>query len=298
MKWLFRHLFRCGSGGLALAMAGWVARAHGPLHEQIQLFSERLAKSPEDGEALSQRAELYRAHGLYAEARADTDALERILPGNLTNRLRRGLIDLGARETNSAVENLALWQRARPDDLSGNYALAQALVLAARPGEAVPYFHRVIAGAAREGAADFSQSGARPELYLERAHAQQAARISEAEILAGIDAGIARLGPLPVLERFAAELEMKRGNPDAAVERIEAIAARAERKERWLFQQGELLLRAGRTNDARQKFVAAGDALARLPDKLQRAWVATELRQQIDARLAGATTNLPASSRP
>lgn len=298
MRWVFRRFIRRWSGGLAAALAGWAAWAHGPLHEQIQLLSERLAKFPEDAEALSQRAELYRAHGLFPEALADTDALERILPGNITNRLRRGLIDLGARETNSAVENLQHWNRARPDDLSGNYALAQALMLAARPAEAVPHYHRVIAGATREGAADFSQSGARPELYLERAQAQQAARVSVAEILAGIDAGIARLGPLPVLERFAAELEMERGNPDAAVERIAAIAARAERKERWLFQQGELFLRAGRTNEARRKFVAARDALAQLPDKLQRAWMATELRQQIDARLAGAATNLPASNRP
>jgi len=298
MHWVSRRFVRRCSAGLAVALAVWAAWAHGPLHEQIQMLSERLAKAPDDGEALSQRAELYRAHGLFPEARADADALERIWPGNITNRLRRGLIDLGARETNSAVENLSLWNRDRPDDLSGNYSLAQALMLAGRPMEAVPHYHRVITGAAREAGADFSSSGARPELYLERAQAQQAARVPVAEILVGIDAGVARLGPLPVLERFAAELEMERGNPDAAVERIAAIAARAERKERWLFQQGELLLRAGRTNAAREKFVAARDALARLPDRLQRAWMATELRQQIDTRLAGAVTNLPASVRP
>lgn len=298
MQWVLRRFVRHCSGGLAAALAVWAASAHGPLHEQIQLLSERLAKVPEDGEALSQRAELYRAHGLFREARADADALERILPGNITNRLRRGLIDLVARETNSAVENLSLWNRDRPDDLSGNYSLAQALMLAGRPMEAVPHYHQVIAGAAREAGADFSSRGARPELYLERAQAQHAARVPVAEILVGIDAGVARLGPLPVLERFAAELEMERGNPDAAVERIAAIAARAERKERWLFQQGELLLRAGRTNAAREKFVAARDALTRLPDRLQRAWMATELRQQIDIRLAGAVKNLPASFGP
>jgi tetratricopeptide (TPR) repeat protein len=295
---LSRRFVRRCSRGLAVALVGGAAWAHGPLHEQIQLLSERLAKSPDDGEFLSQRAELYRAHGLFPEARADTDALERILPGNITNRLRQGLIDLGARETNSAVENLKLWNRARPDDLSGNYALAQALSLAGCPGQAVPHYHRVIAGAAQEGTADSSQNGARPELYLERAKAQLAARVPVVEILAGVDAGITRLGPLPVLERFAAELEMERGNPDAAVDRIGAIAARADRRERWLFQQGELLLRAGRTNAAREKFVAARDALAQLPEKLQRAWVATELRRQIDTRLAGAATTLSSPTHP
>lgn len=283
---------------MVAAWVGWAALAHGPLHEQIQLLSERLGKSPADGEALSQRAELYRAHGLLAEARADAEALERLFPGNLTNRLRCGLIDLAARETNAAVANLLFWNRARPDDLSGNYTLAQAYVLAGRPAEAVPHYSRVIAGAALEGRSDFSQSGARPELFLERAKAQQSAGTSVVEILAGLDVGIARFGPLPVLQRFAAELELERGEADAAVNRIAAIAARAERQERWLFQQGELFLRAGRTNEAREKFLAARSALERLPEKLQRAWIATELRQQIDARLAGSATNLPASHRP
>lgn len=276
----------------------WAAVAHGPLHEQIQLLSERLGKSPADGEALSQRAELYRAHGLFPEARADAGSLERIQPGNPTNRLRCGLIDLAARETNAAVANLLLWHHARPDDLSGNYALAQAYMLAGRPAAAVPHYSRVIAGTAAEGAADFSQSGVRPELFLERARAQRGAGTSVTEILAGIDVGIARFGPLPVLQRFAAELELERGEVDAAVNRIAAIAARAERQERWLFQQGELFLRAGRTNEARGKFLAARSALERLPEKLRRAWIATELRQQIDTRLAGTATNLPASHRP
>ena len=115
------------------------------------------------------------------------------------------------------------------------------------------------------------------------------------EILAGIDAGVTRFGPLPVLQRFAADLELERGDADAAVNRIAAIAERAERKERWLFQQGELFLRAGRTNEARIKYSEARDALGRLPEKLQRAWIATELRQQIEARLAGVASNLPAS---
>lgn len=282
-------------GGAGLALAGLVALAHGPLHEQIQLLSERLALAPRDPAALAQRSELYRAHGLFVEARTDLDELERIEPGNLTNRLRRGLIDLGARATNSAVENLTRWQSAHPEDLSGNYALAQAYILAGRPGEAVPHYSRVIDGAGKESAADFSQSGARPELYLERAKAQRAAGVPATEILAGIDAGVTRFGPLPVLQRFAADLELERGDADAAVNRIAAIAARAERKERWLFQQGELFLRAGRTNEARIKYSEARDALGRLPEKLQRAWIATELRQQIEARLAGVASNLPAS---
>jgi hypothetical protein len=128
--------------------------------------------------------------------------------------------------------------------------------------------------------------GVRPELFLDRAKAQVAAGLAVTNTLAGLDDAVTRLGPLPVLQRFAAELEMKRGDVQTAVARLGTIAERAERKERWWFQQGELFLQGGHTNEARAKFIAARDALDRLPEKLQRAWLATELRQQIDSKLA------------
>lgn len=274
-------------GGVAVLLLGLMAWAHGPLHEQILLLDAELAQRPGAPDLLARRAELYRAHGLFTEARLDLTALEKLQPDNLTNRLRRGLLELAAHETNAAVEQLASWVRHRPDSLEGHYGLAHAFVLAGRPGDAVPHFDRVIRLAGQESAGEaVQQLGVRPELFLDRAKAQVSAGLSVTNTLAGLDDAVARLGPLPVLQRFAAELEMKRGDVGAAVARLGTIAERAERKERWWFQQGELYLQAGRTNEARAKFIAARDALDRLPEKLRRAWLATELRQQIDSKLA------------
>ncbi len=273
-----RRLNRCCLLALAclLAVPGL---GHGLLHERIEVLTGLLEREPRNAGALAERAELFQAHGLFTEAGADLELLESVQPGNVTNRLRRGLLALAAKETNAAVSELTAWSQTRPDDAAGHYGLARALILAGRPAEAVPHFSRVInLGPAAE---------ARPELFLERARAQVAAGMPVPETLGGLDEGVARLGPLPVLQRFAADLELERGDADAAVARIEAIAARSERKERWWFQEGELYLRAGRTNEARAKFVAARDALDRLPDRLRRAWVATELRQQVESRLAG-----------
>jgi predicted Zn-dependent protease len=274
-------------GGIGLALLGGWTWAHGPLHEQILQLDAELAQRPDAPDLLARRAELYRAHGLFSEARLDLTALEKLQPDNLTNRLRRGLLELAARETNSAVEQLSAWVQRRPASLEGHYGLAHAFVLAGRPGEAVPHFNRVIDLTAQEPAEEaVRQLGVRPELFLDRAKAQVAAGLAVTNTLAGLDDAVARLGPLPVLQRFAAELEMKRGDVGAAVTRLGTIAERAERKERWWFQQGELFLQGGRTNEARAKFIAARDALDRLPEKLQRAWLATELRQQIDSKLA------------
>ncbi len=262
-----------GFGLLAWTLTAW---AHGPLHEQILLATDELAKKPNDPELLGQRAEMFRAHGLFSEAREDLGALEKVRPGDVTNRLRRGWLELAAKETNAAIQNLEAWSKARPDSVEGHFGLAQAYALAGRPAAAVPHFSRVLK----------DSDEPRPELFLDRAKAQVAAGFPPADTLAGLDEGISRLGPLPILQKFAADLEMKRGEVTAAVARIEAIAARSERKERWLFLQGELFRQAGRTNDAQDRFVAARRSLDLLPDKLQRSFVATELRQQIDARLA------------
>lgn len=276
------RLLRCLSGWALLggSVAAW---AHGPLHEQILLVTEELAQQPNNPELLGQRAELFRAHGLFSEARQDLDTLDRLEPGNLTNRLRRGWVELAARETNAAIQNLEAWFKVRPDSLEGHFGLAQAYVLAGRPADAVPHFSRVLK----------QSDEPRPELFLERAKAQVAAGLPLTNALAGLDEGIARLGPLPILQKFAADLEMKRQDVEAAVARIGSIAARSERKERWLFLQGDLFRQAGRTQEAHDRFLAARRALESLPDKLQRSFVATELRQQIDARLAESAATSP-----
>jgi predicted Zn-dependent protease len=263
-------------GWLALLLWTWVAGAHGPWHEQILLVTEKLAQKPRDPELLAQRAELFLAHGFVDESRQDLVALETLQPGNLTNQLRRGWLELKARKTNAAIEQLTAWVKARPENLEGHFGLAQAYLLAGQPGAAETHLSRVLA----------LSDEPRPELFLERAQAQVAAGLALTNTLAGLDEGIARLGPLPLLQKFAADLEMKRGEVAAAVARIQTIAARSERQERWLFLQGELFRQAGRTNDACGRYLAARSAWQALPDKLRRSYVATELRQQIDARLA------------
>jgi hypothetical protein len=153
---------------------------------------------------------------------------------------------------------------------------AKACLLGDRPAEAAAQLTHAIRLDAEP----------RPEWFHERAKAQLAAGQPATNVLAGLDEGIQRYGPLPALQLLAVEVEMRRGATEAALGRIDALAARAERKERWLFRRGDLLLQAGRTNEARKEFLGARAALDALPDKLRRAWVATELRQQVDAKLA------------
>ncbi len=274
--------------GLSLIPATLPGRAHGPLHEEIARLSVELEKTPDDPTLLVHRGELFRIHELYSDALIDWQRVAVLRPDDVTNDLRLGLIALGQRDTNTAVLRLSRFTSVCPASLPGQLATAESCRLAGTPGEAVRHWTAAIR----------LSEEPRPEWFLERARDGQAAQAAETDVLAGLDEGIERYGPLPALQLLAVDLEVKRGRIDAALARLAAIAERAERKERWLFRRGEVLLAAGRTNEARQEFTAAREALDRLPDKLRRAWVATELRQQIDARLIDLRSATPSIPSP
>lgn len=252
------------------------ALAHGPLHERIQQLTAALEQSPSDAALLEERGELFRLHGLFSEARLDWSKVATLRPDDVTNHLRLGLVALGMGETNDAINRLEQFVSARPSSITGQLTLAEALVAAGRPADAVPHWTSAIR----------LTEEPRPEWFLDRARAARSGGIDVDLVLAGLDDGIDRHGPLPALQLLAVELETGRGNTDAALRRIAAIADRAERKERWLLRRGDILLAAGRTNEARMEFQAARKALDQLPDKVRRGWAATELRQQIDTRLS------------
>ena len=133
---------------------------------------------------------------------------------------------------------------------------ADALLLCAR-------LH-VDLGDARPAVSDFDAALARsvapaPETYLARARAQLAiGNGRETAALRGVEEGIARLGGAVPLQLRAVELERALGRFDDALLRLRGLAALSERQESWLAREGDLLLAAGRTGEARRALVPGG----------------------------------------
>ena len=264
---------------LGMALTLTAAQAHGPLHEEISRLTLELRQQPDDPARLARRGELLQLHGLPDQALADFEQLARLRPKDITNDFRLGQARLELGQTNDAVVLLTRFATHRPASVTGHLILARALVRAGQPMEASQHFARVIALSPEP----------LPDWFLEQFRALRSADVPVADQAACLNAGIGQLGPLPVLVLPAVDLEVRRGNIDRALALLDALAARAERKERWLSRRGDVLLEAGRTQEARAEFVAARRALDSLPDRLQRAWTATELRQQLDAKLAALT---------
>ena len=112
--------------------------------------------------------------------------------------------------------------------------------------------------------------------------------------LRGLDEGVKRLGPLVTLQLYAMDLALARQNFDDALRRLETISAQSARKEKWLARRGEILIRAGRRDEAKQAYAAALLAIGALPPRLQQTPAMLNLKKQVNDSFAA----VAASSKP
>ncbi len=244
---------------LALALASFAfpatGLAHQPVDDRLRDLERRLAVAPCSPSLHLARAEEERARHNWEAAFAAYDQAARCDPGLGAVALARGLAFLDANRPREAEQELGGFLRRHPDHSAALLARARALARLGQGREAAESFQRAIETASQP----------RPEHYLE--HAMALADVGEdAEALRTLDAGSARLGPLPVLDEAAIDLAVKHGRFDEALSRLRRLAERTPHPEAWLAREGEVSLLAGRPEDARQAFEAA---LARLAERPQ-----------------------------
>ena len=244
-------------------------RAHDDLHEQIVLVTAKIKRDPKNASLYLQRGELHRLRRDWRRAAADYDRAERLQPSLTTVDLARGKMFFESRRPLEARRMLDRFLSRQPDDVDGLVTRARVLAAIGARVEAVRDF---------TGALTLDKNPD-PALYLERAQVLAVDEQHE-EMLRGLDEGIKRLGPVVTLELAAIDLEIRRKNFDAALTRLDLIAAQSERKEIWLVRRGEILRSAGRIDEARESFKAALLAIEALsPDRRQsRAITELELR--------------------
>jgi len=275
---------------LLLALLVAPAHAHGPFHERIAAANDRVARQPGNPDALIARGELYRQHGDHDAAMADFAEAARVAPANDTVDLLRARTLVDAGRSHQALSYLDRYLARHPTS-------AAAFVERARAHEAV---------VARQAAANDWQRAldlmpaATPDDYLRRMRAQLAAGRREAA-LGGLDEGMARLGPIVSLQLPAIDLELEARRWDQALQRLDRLAAQAARKETYHQRRGEILLKAGRREEARRAFRAGLEAIAALPAGQRATPAMTELEAGLRRQLGLSRASRPAageSSRP
>ena len=265
--------------------APWSGRAHGDLHDQMASVTGQIQQEPANAVLYLKRGELHRAHGDWDDALADYDQAARLVRDGTDLDFFRGRLLLEAHRAKSARACLDRFLARQPDH-------AEALIVRAR------VLFQLGEGLA--AAADFNRALGRlaepkPDYYLERAQALISAgdaRLEEA--VRGLDEGMKRLGPLIALQLRAIDLEVARKNFAGALLRLDTVLEQSPRRETWLARRGEILLQAGRGQEAREAFDRALKTIESLPvnSRKTRAMLALEnrVRSALGTPLAAANT--------
>jgi tetratricopeptide (TPR) repeat protein len=271
----------------------WRAGAHAELILQIEMVTKEIAQDPRNAELYIRRGQLRREHVEYDAAYADFEQALALEPDLPAIDFLRGRLYLDWGWPLSARACLDRFLARHPKHAEGFTWRARALVRLDQRLAATSDYDQAIALSPEAG----------PDLFVERAQMLMAEGPEHfGAVLRGLDEGIKRLGPLVTLQLFAIDAELKQGNFDGALARVDSIAARSPRKETWLARRGEILRQAGRPAEAKRAYVDALAALRTLPPTRRNVPAMQELARRIQAEIdslggAGPDTNA-LSSKP
>ncbi len=271
-------------GVAACTLFSGSAAGHGQYHELIDLATKRV-KADNSPEAYVSRGELYRTHGDVDMALADFAKAGELAPNLATLDLLRGRVLLDGGRALAARPLLERYAEKNPGD-------ATALMYRARVRRAM--------GRTREAAADFAQAVSSmkqpsPDELLERHKAQIDAGLYD-DAQKGLEEGMKKLGPIVTLQLPAIDLDLRAHRWDAALARVDQLAATSPRKETWLLRRGEIQVQAGRKKEARLTFVSALAALAALPPNLRNVPAMNDLDASVRRALVKAGGKAPPST--
>lgn len=154
---------------------------------------------------------------------------------------------------------------------------ARTLAALGETGKAIAAFEKLLAVQIRPN----------PGSYISLARLVAAASGSGIDAsLTVLDRGMARLGVIPQLQQAAIELELQRGQQARALERLESLEPLLGEGPEWKVDKGELLMRLGRSAEARPLLAAASSQLARLRN--------TPARRALAARIVRLEETQPA----
>jgi predicted negative regulator of RcsB-dependent stress response len=233
------------------------AYAHGDDQVLIDALTEELAKAPE-ADLFIRRGELFRHHQEWTKADADFVAAARLEPKLTIVDFFRARLMLESGAPEKARPLVDRYIANAPDEAEGRFLR----------GDILAALDKHDAGALEYTEGIRRAPSPRPEHYLRRAKFLAAAPAADpARVLAALDEGIARVGPIVSLVDYAITLELERKNYDAALARIATIMEHSPRRETWLVRRGDVLVKCGRTREAVASYRAALTAIEQLPPR-------------------------------
>jgi len=253
------------------------ASAHDGLHEAIASFDARIERAPDDVGLLLARGDLHRRHQAWGAAFEDALRVRQLSPDDDACLLLRAMLHADLDWAETALPLLDAYLARQADDLDARWLRGEVRSRLGDIDGALLDWDTVIAARERPS----------PDEYVARADLLATiGSESLALALSGLDEGIARLGAPAALQLRAIDLEVERGETDAALARLTTLEARSERRERWLAQRGDILMRSGRTREALVAFRDAAAAIDALAARHRKTQAVRDLADHVARRLA------------
>lgn len=273
---------RCHTLAAAFIVAVWLfspatAFAHADIVERISAFDQQILQAPDSAALYFKRGELHRLHRDWPAALADYDQAARLDPENPAVHYYRGRMRLEAGDPAQARPLLDRFLAARPDHADALLIRSRALT---RLGEGL-----AAADDLTHAIALFDSPT--PEVYLERARALVIAGPDNiGRALNGLDAGIARLGPLVTLIQYAIAIERSDGRHQQALGRLDTLPDKIRLQPTWLAIRGDILRDIGDIEQAQATYRAGLETIKTYPParRNSRATVVLETRLRASLR--------------
>jgi tetratricopeptide (TPR) repeat protein len=257
--------------------------AHGDIDEQIISVSKRLEANPTDPELYIKRGDLYRLHQDWQASLADFKQGQKLSPENREIHFYMGRLFWDSGEPENAKSNLDNYLSHYPDSIGGLTLRSRVLAKMNKVSLAVKDISKAI---------DL-QSPPLPDLFIERKNlviAQGPEHFEEA--LQGIEEGIATMGSLVIFIQTAMEIEIGLHRYDAALIRFNDLPEILQETPHWITKRGDILLDAGRKNEAFQCYFRSLELIKKYSKKKRRMKATLELELRL-ARIVSADSNDP-----
>ncbi|HKQ60993.1 MAG TPA: tetratricopeptide repeat protein [Candidatus Polarisedimenticolaceae bacterium] len=256
--------------------------AHPGLDQQILDLTAMIEKEPENAELYVRRAEIHRLHSDPGAAETDLNKARQLAPDLPDIDLVMAWVKLDLQKPAEARTALDRLLQREPDSVRGLEARARALELLGEHGRAAEDLTHAIR---------VTHGEPKPEWYLDRGRALVAAGQLD-RALQGLDEGLAKLGQPVTLQLLAIDIEQQKGRYDAALRRIDSIAAQSARQEPWLIRKGQILERAKRPADALAAYRSALAAIQQVPASRRQ----NRALQALESEAAAAVARLSSSA--
>jgi len=247
--------------------------AHPGVEEALRYFDGRIEQSPRDQALYIQRGIVYSNDGQYEKARADFRRAGE-LGDPLLLSFELGVLDYRTGDFAASRRHFDTCLQRFPDNAACLEYRARLARDAGDHDAAIADFRRLLA----------LESRPNPGTYVSLAEllaARGGAGVAEA--LDVLDQANAKIGVTPQIQRHAIALELRLGRPERAIERMRALEPALGGSPDWKVEMAELLLAAGRRDEAGRFLHAAIEQLGGLRSTPARQALMRRAKEQLEA---------------